>query len=78
VQSSWADFALAHGLTDGNLGLYLGSWGVDAADNQVWAIVDHNSSFAVSFDDVPEPSSAAALALIAFGCLSRRRRRARA
>ena len=53
--------------------LTLGSWGVDTAANVAWAVLDHNSQFAV----VPEPSSMALLAggAIAFigRCLPRRR-----
>jgi fibronectin-binding autotransporter adhesin len=33
--------------------LTLGDWGVNTANNTVWAVVDHNSDFAV----VPEPST---------------------
>ena len=40
----------------------LGTWGVDAADHVVWAVVDHNSQFAV----IPEPGT---LALLAAGLL---------
>lgn len=32
---------------------YLGAWGVDTTGNNVWAILDHNSEFAV----VPEPAT---------------------
>lgn len=32
---------------------YLGSWGYDTSANTVWAVLDHNSEFAV----VPEPSA---------------------
>jgi hypothetical protein len=31
----------------------LGSWGVDTTNNVTWAVLDHNSQFAVA----PEPSS---------------------
>lgn len=34
---------------------YLGSWGYDTATGAVWAVLDHNSSFAV----IPEPGTAA-------------------
>ena len=40
----------------------LGTWGVDTADHVVWAVVDHNSQFAV----IPEPGT---LALLAAGLL---------
>ena len=47
----------------------LGSWGVDSTNHTVWAVVNHNSEFAVV---VPEP---AALALFALGGLALLRRR---
>jgi len=37
----------------------LGAYGVDATNNQVWAVIDHNSEFGA----VPEPSTCALLAL---------------
>jgi hypothetical protein len=42
--------------------LVLGTWGVDTANNHAWAVLDHNSEFAV----VPEPST---FALAGFGAL---------
>lgn len=49
----------------GTLGSYtladiLGSYGVDTTNNQVWAVLNHNSEFAV----VPEPST---MAMLLFG-----------
>lgn len=52
VQSSWSKFASENGITDANVGNFLGSYGVDIADHEVWAVVNHNSEFAA----VPEPS----------------------
>lgn len=49
----------------------LGAWGVDYDSNKVWAVIDHNSSFAVV---IPEPS-AFLLTLVAGGGLLLRRRR---
>jgi len=53
---------LMAGLTEEDLPDYIGSWGVDTGANLVWAVVNHNSEFAV----VPEPC---ALALLATGLL---------
>lgn len=49
----------------------LGSWGIDTTNNIVWAVLDHNSEFAV----VPEPSSMLLLAAGSLACLVRRRKR---
>ena len=42
---------------------YLGSWGRDTATNTAWAVIDHNSDFAVIA--VPEPASLALLGVAA-------------
>ncbi len=55
VQSSYASFAALNGISDSNLGLYLGSWGVDTTGDTAWAVVDYDSQFAVV--SVPEPAS---------------------
>jgi hypothetical protein len=47
----------------------LGSWGVDTVNNVAWAVLDHNSEFAV----VPEPSSMLLLAAGALASLVRRK-----
>jgi len=52
---------------------YLGSWGYDAAGHNVWAVLDHNSEFAV----VPEPSTWALLAFSLTTVMVLRRRRMR-
>jgi hypothetical protein len=48
----------------------LGDWGVNTANHTVWAVVNHNSQFAV----VPEPSTLVLLTAAALGLLSWRRR----
>jgi fibronectin-binding autotransporter adhesin len=75
VQSSYASFASANSITDSNLGLYLGSWGVDTTGDTAWAVVDYDSQFAVV--SVPEPASLGALAVCGAALLSRRSRRTR-
>ena len=52
----------------------LGDYGVDTANNVVWAVVDHNSEFAVGLSAAPEPTSWAMLAC-GLGTLSCWRRR---
>jgi hypothetical protein len=49
----------------------LGAWGVDAASTSVWAVVDHNSQFAVVA--VPEPATWLLLAAAAGAAWWRRR-----
>lgn len=51
----------------------LGDWGLNMADNYVWANVDHASDFGIA--GVPEPGTMALLGLGAMGLLARRRRR---
>ena len=64
-------------LTNAQLEEILGDWGVDTANHDVWAVIDHNSAFAVAV--VPEPAT---LTLAVCGFVSllgygfRRRRRA--
>ena len=71
VDSSYAAFALANGITDANVGNFLGSWGVDLADNEVWAVLNHNSQFAV----VPEPATIVLGAIGLLGLLGARLRK---
>ncbi len=69
---SFASFQAQYGVTTGNLGNFLGSSGVDTADHVVWAVLNHNSSFAVA----PEPSSIVMAGMtLAFGSLLAWRRR---
>jgi len=46
-----------------NLTSYIGAWGVDTTQHDVWAVIDHNSQFAV----VPEPSTLVLFGLGAIG-----------
>lgn len=46
----WTDFG-----ADGDLTNDLGRWGIDPSQNYVWAVVNHNSEFAVM--GVPEPAT---------------------
>jgi hypothetical protein len=71
--TSFATWASANGVTATNIGDYVGVWGVDTTNDEAWAVIEHNSQFAV----VPEPST---IVLAGFGLLGgivamRRRRR---
>lgn len=74
---SYDDFlAMNGGVFDG--AAMLGAYGVDAAGNTAWAVINHNSDFAVNVNLVPEPGT---FALFAMGgallCGVRRRYQAR-
>jgi fibronectin-binding autotransporter adhesin len=56
------------GAYDGNL--VVGHYGVDTANGTVWAVLNHNSAFAI----VPEPGTCALLVLGGMALLVRRRR----
>lgn len=74
VQQSWDTYAQAKfGTTSPNatqLAGIMGAWGVDTANNEVWAVLNHNSQFAV----VPEPGTIvlAGMGLIGLAMLRRR------
>jgi hypothetical protein len=57
-QGSFAAFQTAVG--DTNIADYIGAWGVDSTNHDAWAVVNHNSQFAV----VPEPGT---IVLAVFG-----------
>jgi hypothetical protein len=60
---SWSMFMTNNPLlTPATLANYVGDYGVDTTNDVAWAVVDHNSEFAV----VPEPS---AIVLAAFGLI---------
>jgi hypothetical protein len=67
VQESFAAFQTANGSV---LASYMGAWGVDTANHEVWAVLNHNSSFAV----VPEPSTLLLAGLGLLGLVTLRRR----
>jgi len=62
-------FALSGAAATSN---YLGSWGYDTGNNTVWAVIDHNSEFAVA--TIPEPH-VGLMFLGGFGLLGLLRRR---
>ncbi len=71
---SWDSFAAANGVTDANLGAFVGSWGIvidtsDLSNSRIWSVLDHTSQYAV----VPAPGALALLG--AAGLVGSRRRR---
>jgi len=68
---SYADYLAEYRFTDLDLtDPQLGMWGVDVDSNNVWAVIDHNSSFGAA---IPEPGIFSLLLLSAGGFLIRRR-----
>jgi len=71
-----ASFFAGDGAYDSGTDFHLGSYGVDTADNYVWAVVNHNSEFAVGpLTPTPEPSCSLLVATGLAACLLLRRRR---
>jgi hypothetical protein len=66
-QGSYSAFVAAFGP---GLAPNMGAWGVDIGSHEVWAVLDHNSTFAV----IPEPSSILLAGLGLLGLVGLRRR----
>jgi len=66
---SWQTFLDNH--TGATLAQDLGAYGIDLNGHTVWAVLNHNSDFAV----IPEPTSLGLLGLGALGLLARRGKR---
>jgi hypothetical protein len=70
-----APFFAGDGAYNPGTDFQLGYYGVDTADNYVWAVLDHNSEFAVGqITPTPEPSSTLLLAAGFVTSIMRRRR----
>jgi hypothetical protein len=67
-----------HGFVLGAPTGVLGDWGLDLADQYVWANVDHASTFGMAGTVLPEPSTLALISVGAIGVLGWKRRRRKA
>ena len=73
---SWGSFAAANAVTDENLSMYVGSWGIqldtaDPTNSRIWAVLDHTSMYSV----VPAPGVFAVICMAAPFRTRRRQRR---
>lgn len=69
-------FFAGDGVYDPATDFHLGYYGVDTADNYVWAVLNHNSEFAVGqITPAPEPSSTVLFVAGIAASIVRRRRR---
>lgn len=79
IQGSWDSFAVAHQITDANLGNFLGTYGVDVTNHRAWAVINYDASYfnTSQFAVIPEPSSLclAVIGLLACGIAERRARK---
>jgi autotransporter-associated beta strand protein/T5SS/PEP-CTERM-associated repeat protein len=57
-QGSFSSFQESYG---SDINGYIGAWGTDVSGHAAWAVVNHNSSFAITSEAVPEPSEWAML-----------------
>ena len=55
----------------------LGDWGVNTANHTVWAVIDHDSDFAVEVTPAPEPGTLILLAAGAVALIGHRLRQRR-
>lgn len=77
-EMSYAAFLSTYG--GWNRDTMLGAYGLDVANGQVWAVIDHNSDFGVASDGVlvvPEPATFVLLGSAGLAWLAVRRRRGR-
>lgn len=69
-QGGWLAFVTSQGGGPLDLNDYLGSWGVDTANDKVWAVIDHASVYGA----VPEPATMSVLTIVGLVMIPRRRR----